>query len=115
MRQARSILRLPQNKSARHAGHGNGIYGVVWRCRGTRLAVRHQRNFAATMTVVPDTCLTRGTCMGLAALALVGVLGLLGAAASARAAPAIPNLGPEQDPNIIRVWGGCGCGFHPNT
>jgi hypothetical protein len=51
--------------------------------------------------------------MRFAALALVGVFGLLGAAASARAAPAIPNLGPQQDPNIIRVWGGCGWGFHP--
>src|ERR1700730_1659213 len=66
------------------------------------------------MTVVPGTFLAGGTCMRLAALALVGVLGLLGAAASARAAPAIPNLGPQQDPNIIRVWGGCGWGFHPN-
>src|SRR4030081_2228741 len=41
------------------------------------------------------------------------VLGLFGAAVSARAAPVIPNLG-QQDLKIIRVWGGCGWGFHPN-
>ena len=44
------------------------------------------------------------------ALALVAVC--LGASSLAKAAPIAPAIS-QDDPNIIRVWGGCGWGRHP--
>lgn len=45
------------------------------------------------------------------ALALVAVV-CLGASSLAQASPTAPAIG-RDDPNIIRVWGGCGWGWHP--
>lgn len=46
-------------------------------------------------------------------LALISAVGLATVAVSARAAPLAPAAEPHSSSNIIRVYGGCGWGFHP--
>jgi hypothetical protein len=50
----------------------------------------------------------------LASLAVVGAIALGFMTVAASAAPIMPNSFSQMDPNIAQVWGGCGCGFHPN-
>src|SRR5262249_49095342 len=50
--------------------------------------------------------------MRVRAIAVVGALGYAAAVVSASAAPSIPSQ-QTASPNIIRIAGGCGSGWHP--
>jgi hypothetical protein len=52
--------------------------------------------------------------MRLTALRLIVALGIAAVSAvSANAGPMVPNTNSQESSNIVRVWGGCGWGFHP--
>lgn len=50
--------------------------------------------------------------MRLPTVTFLAVLGLAAAAVSANAAPLAPERAAAA-PGIVKVWGGCGPGFHP--
>ena len=47
-------------------------------------------------------------------LAVLATVCSIGFGLTAHAAPAAPVAGEQQQTGIVKVWGGCGWGFHPN-